>query len=97
LPGKKEDYFGYSQERLVALRAPDLSSFSGEEIASVVDMIRRMWGKNAKEVTGISHEDPGWRAVEKGERIPLEMAFVAQTEVTDEIRERAHRLAKEHA
>ncbi len=93
----EEDYFGYSQKRLVALRAPDLSSFSGEEIASVMDMIRQMWGKNAKEVTEISHEDPGWQAVEQGERIPLEMAFVAQAEVTDEIRERARQLAKEHA
>jgi uncharacterized phage-associated protein len=93
----EEDYFGYAQRKLVALREPDLSEFSAEEVASVLDMVRQFWGKTAKEVSDISHEDPGWRAVEIGESIPLGLAFVARPEVTDKIRERARQLSSEYA
>ena len=55
----EEDYFGYAQRKLVALREPDLSEFSAEEIESALDMVRQFWGKSAKEVSDISHEDPG--------------------------------------
>lgn len=93
----EEDYYGYARRKLVALREPDLSEFTAEEVASVLDMVRQFWGKSAKEVSDISHEDPGWRAVEIGEIIPLHLAFVAQPEITDEIRERAAQLASDHA
>lgn len=93
----EEDYFGYAQKKLVALREPDLSDFSALEIESVLDMVRQFWGKSAKEVSDISHEDPGWRAVEIGENIPLELAFVDRPEVTDTVRERARELAMKHA
>lgn len=93
----EEDYFGYPQKKLVALREPDLSAFSAEEIESVLDMVRQFWGKSAREVTDISHEDPGWRAVDIGETIPLELAFVSRPEVTEAIRERARQLARQHA
>jgi uncharacterized phage-associated protein len=92
----EEDYYGYARRKLVALREPDLSEFTAEEVASVLDMVRQFWGKSAKEVSDISHEDPGWRAVEIGEKIPLQLAFVAQPEVTDEIRDRARQLASDH-
>lgn len=92
----EEDYYGYARRKLVALREPDLSEITAEEVASVLDMVRQFWGKSAKEVSDISHEDPGWRAVEIGETIPLQLAFVAQPEVTDEIRERARQLASDH-
>ena len=38
------DYFGHHQKRLVALRDPDLSLFSAEEIATVDSIIRQFWG-----------------------------------------------------
>lgn len=93
----EEDYYGYARRKLVALREPNLSVFTAEEVASVLDMVRQFWGKSAKEVSDISHEDPGWRAVEIGETIPLQLAFVAQPEVTDEMRERARQFATDHA
>lgn len=93
----EEDYFGHAQKKLVALRDPDLSEFSAEEIESTLDMVRQFWGKSAKEVSDISHEDLGWRAVDIGETIPLELAFVARPEVTDALRKRARQLAADHA
>lgn len=92
----EEDYFGYPQKKLVALREPDLSGFSAVEIESVMDMVRQFWGKSAKEVSEISHEDPGWRAVDIGEIIPLELAFVTRPEVTEALRKRARQLASDH-
>jgi hypothetical protein len=60
-------------------------------------MIRQFWGKSAKDISDLSHGDPGWRAVEEGEVIPLSMAFIDQDpEVTEEMQERARRLAAEH-
>lgn len=93
----EEDYFGYAQKKLVALREPDLSAFSALEVESVLDMVRQFWGKTAREVSEISHEDPGWRAVEIGETIPLELAFVGRPEVTARVREQARELAIKHA
>ncbi|HEX6301185.1 MAG TPA: hypothetical protein VF148_12030 [Acidimicrobiia bacterium] len=60
-------------------------------------MVRQFWGKSAKEVSDISHEDPGWRAVDMGDTIPLELALVGQPEITDAMRERARQLASDHA
>lgn len=93
----ERDYHGTSQKRLFALRDVNLEMFSGLEIAAVDGIIRQFWGKTAKQVSEISHEDPGWYAVEMGEEIPLEMAFVKEPEVTDEIRERARLLSEQHS
>jgi uncharacterized phage-associated protein len=91
------DYHGMSQRRIFALRDVDLEGFSAMEIATVDGIIRQLWDKNAKEVSEMSHEDLGWNAVEMGEAIPLEMAFLGEPEVTDDIRERARQLAEQHA
>ena len=93
----EEDYFGYAQKKLVALRDPDLSAFSAIEVESVMDMVRQFWGESAKEVSDIAHDDPGWRAVDIGESIPLELAFVTPPEVTEAMRDRARQLASDHA
>ena len=93
----ERDYHGMSQKRLVALRDVDLEAFSASEIAAVDGIIRQLWDKNAKKVSEMSHEDPGWEAVEMGDAIPLEMAFLGEPEVTDDIRERARQLAEQHA
>jgi hypothetical protein len=92
----ERDYFGRAQKRLIALRHPDLSAFSGDEIAAVDTIIRQVWGKNAKQTSELSHDDPGWRAVEMAETIPMGMAFVvSEPEVTDRVRQRARSLASE--
>lgn len=93
----ERDYHGMSQKRLFALRDVNLDLFSGAEIAAVDGIIRQFWGKTAKEVSEISHEDPGWFAVQMGEDIPLEMAFVKEPEVTDQVRNRARLLAEKNS
>jgi uncharacterized phage-associated protein len=70
------EYFGFPQERVVALRPADLSSF-GEDMVSVVDrVIDRFWGMTATEISKFSHRFPGWDLARLGENIPPESALL---------------------
>jgi hypothetical protein len=64
------EYFGRSQKKLLALREPNLSDFTGEEVAIVQDVIRMLWRFDATEVSDLSHRFVGWQLAEEGETIP---------------------------
>lgn len=64
------DYFGREQQKLLALREPDLSDFTGEEIAIVQEVIRLLWFRDASEVSDLSHQFIGWQIAALGEVIP---------------------------
>lgn len=72
------EYFGFPLKKLIALRDPDASIFSGEEIALVHQVIRDLWELNATEVSDLSHRFAGWQAAELGETIPYKTVFVDQ-------------------
>ncbi len=69
-------YYGYAQKRSCALREPDLSRFTGEEIALVDGLIQDCWGKGAKAMSEMSHAFLGWIQAKNGEHIPYEVALV---------------------
>jgi hypothetical protein len=69
-------YYGRLQRQYCALREPNLSRFSGEEIALVDWLIKECWGKNAKEMSEMSHSFRGWRQARDRETIPYEVALV---------------------
>ncbi len=72
------DRMGFRQERLVALREPDLEGFSGAEIALVDAVIDQLRGSTAKAVSDISHGwSLAWEVAELGETIPYSTAFAA--------------------
>ena len=66
----EREFFGRTQKVLVALREPDLSLFSGAEIAIVQDVIHKLWDLNATGVSELSHEFIGWQLAAEGEEIP---------------------------
>lgn len=72
----RRNYHGYQQEQPVALREPDLASFSGEEISIVDQVISELWGKSGRDVSDLSHEFVGWKVARMGEEIPYETALV---------------------
>ena len=93
-------YYGFMQKQSCALREPDLSRFSGDEIALVDRIIEACRGKSAKAMSEMSHAFRGWRQASDGETIPYEVALVrferptkaqlAQgAEMADELRELA--------
>jgi hypothetical protein len=72
------DYFGRTLQKLLALREPDLSGFSGEEIAIVQEVIRILWPYDASEVSGLSHRFIGWQLAREGEVIPYSTVALGQ-------------------
>ena len=84
---------GYTQKRTLALREPDLSKFSAEEIALVDHLIRRFWDRSASEMSDISHRLRGWQLAKVGEIIPYSVALVGNRDPTE--RERTYGLRLE--
>lgn len=101
LEGKKEaavqrvHFLGKEQQRLIALRDPDLSLFSGEEIALLDQVIEFLWAKTAKEVSELSHNRI-WRVARLGQSIPYEAAFLSSDEPSESDIERGRELVQRH-
>lgn len=81
------------QQRLVALRRPNLNVFSGPEIAVVDDVIDMLREDTATAVSRRSHAWDGWRAARLGDDIPYSTAFWAQHDLTTEDIDRARQLS----
>ncbi len=73
---REDEYFGRPLHRLVPLRPQRVDSLSQEEMATVDEVIKALWGKTAGEVSGMSHRELGWNMVEMGEDIPLSTAYL---------------------
>lgn len=72
----ERSYHGRSQRVPIALREPDLSSFSADEIAIVTEVLQTHWERNARGVSDLSHQFRGWQLAQEGETIPYQMALV---------------------
>lgn len=71
-----EDFLGRVQHRLVPLRDPDLAVFSADELDTITDVLHQLEGYTARQVSDLSHEEPGWQLTELGEVIPYATAFL---------------------
>ncbi len=90
---QKENYYGRDQHRIVALREPDLSLFTGPEVGLMEVVVQDFLGKNASEISQESHEFIGWELAKIGEDIPYEVALVAIPESSKKIIQRGSELA----
>jgi hypothetical protein len=85
---------GLPEDRLLPRRAPDMTVFSAEELATLEVIVEEYRDATGSELSDLSHADAGWRYTEDGETIPFASALVdPEPEVTDEVREKARRLA----
>lgn len=80
---KKQKYHSFPQARLIALRDPDLSHFTGEEIEIIQYVIECLWKRTATEVSDLSHEFMGWKFAREEEDIPYETAFLSGRRLSD--------------
>ena len=80
------DYYGLSVERPLALRPPNTKKFTPEELKLVETLVKQYWGKNAREMSDLSHRFIGWALAKDGETIPYVCALVGGREPTDEER-----------
>lgn len=88
--------YGYTQDRPISLRDPDLSDFSGEEIAIVDAWIDRLRPMTATQVSKFSHDTFGWRITKKGHTIDPKSVFISWKAPTAADIERGRELAKKH-
>ncbi len=92
---RTETYLGKSQKRLIALRDPDLSAFTEDELKAVDEALTELHGRSATDVSHLSHEEVGYRMVDEGQTIPYEAAYLRPAVLTDAVRQHAERLAEE--
>lgn len=72
-----ETFLGYTQHRLVPLRDADAAIFSAEELETVDEVLADLRNLTAKQVSDLSHAEPGWLLVDEGEVIPYEASLIA--------------------
>jgi len=71
---------GRTQHRVMALRSPDLSKFSAEEIDVVQHVITALWHKTAKGVSALSH-GKAWEVADDKGPIPYEAVFLSDARI----------------
>lgn len=91
---RKNDYYGHDLQRPLALRSPDTSSFTFDEISLVTNLVHKWLGKTAKEISNASHKFMGWQLARNGETIPYSVALVGRREPNDEERRRGRDFEK---
>jgi len=80
----RDSFLGYEQHRLVPSRPADLSRFSNDEIATVEEILDDLRHLTAKQVSDLSHAEPGWNLVDEGETMPYAAALIAPRHVETE-------------
>jgi len=88
--------YGFTQDRPISLRDPDLSDFSGEEIAIVDAWIDRLRPMTAAQASSFSHDTFGWRTTKKGHTIEPRSVFISWRTPSAADIERGRELAKKH-
>lgn len=93
----------YTQNKIVALRQPDLSLFDADMIAHVDSVIDAVCNKNslsASMLSDMTHQTMGWLVTSGGQEIPYQTVFIKNKKyqvATPWERSRAKELAREFA
>lgn len=77
----REDFLGRELQRLVPRRPADLSRFDAMELATINGVLDDLAGLTGAQVSGLSHDEPGWRLTADRATIPYELAFVPPRQV----------------
>jgi uncharacterized phage-associated protein len=80
----KRNFMGYPQHKTLALRPPDVSKFSAEEMRIISHVVTEYQHMSASQISALSHEFLGWQAIDIGEEIPYEIALVSTEDLTEE-------------
>jgi len=91
---QKERKFRFSQLRPIALRAPALHKFSGEQTDLVRDVVTRFWELNATQISDESHLFLGWQLGIQGETIPYSVVLIGTRKPTQAERRKGRALQK---
>lgn len=90
-----QDMHGLTQRRVVPLRKPNLSMFSGRDIAIVDEVIQALWPKTGTQVSQESH-GVQWNTRVLEDLIPYEASYLSDEPITPADVERTAALAKKY-
>lgn len=90
------DYYGKKLKRISALREPNLSGFSEDDLADIERAIRRFSHESASYLSELSHLEVGWRLAKMKEVIPYNTVFLGSGGVTEADIRRGDELASLH-
>ena len=93
---REQTRFGYAQHRVIPLRDPDLTLFSGAEIALVDHIIEVFREDTGKDLSELTHGMYGWQIAQYKEVIPYSSVFLSNEPVTKADQERARELIAQH-
>jgi transcriptional regulator with XRE-family HTH domain len=71
----KSKYFQYDQTKYLPLRKPDLSTLKASEIEVIDDVLNRLAGWGAAQISEYSHNDVPWLTVDEGRPLEYEAVF----------------------
>lgn len=83
------NFYGYAQNKPIALRQPDISIFTANQIALVDAIIEANKGKTGSEMSEDSHTYPGWKLAKNKEIIPYSVFRVRKLVLTEDEEEYA--------
>lgn len=66
---------GLPQERMVAIRSPDLSVFTPHELGVIDAVLQQWWRYTAREISTQADRFRGWQLAELGETLPYPVAL----------------------
>lgn len=75
-------YFMHEQKKYLPRRAPNLSKITAEQLRHIDDVLNRLAGFNATELSARSHKDVPWITAEEGKPIDYEAVFYRTPELS---------------
>ena len=81
---QRRDRFGHFQQRQIPLRGADLAEFSGEEIASVEDILWETWQLSARQLAERARLHTAWLVAEAGASLGYDFADIPVDEPLEE-------------
>jgi hypothetical protein len=87
--------YGRTQHRVVPLRRPNLTLFSGRDIAIVDEVIQALWDKTGTQVSQESH-GVQWNTRALEDLIPYEASYLSDEPITPADVERTAALSKQY-
>lgn len=89
---------GKTQQRVRALKGPNLTAFTYEQLHYIERALDRIKPLTANEISELTHLMPGWSAARMGEVIPMEASLVQRARrLSDGEQKRAEAYAAAHA
>jgi transcriptional regulator with XRE-family HTH domain len=71
----EEKYFQYPQRKYLPLREPDLSILKANELKIIDEVLEKLSGMNANQISEYSHNDVPWLTTDDGSIIDYESVF----------------------